>query len=46
MWLIYYIYCMFAFTNEISTFIIFIFLVAVFSTSLREIPLTLLVELV
>ena len=31
MWLIYYLYCIFAFNNELFTFVLFMFLVFAFS---------------
>ena len=43
--MIYYIYCIFAFTSELFPFVVFIFLVVNFSFSLRDIPLTFLVKL-
>ena len=42
-WLIYYLYCIFTFTNDIFPFVIFTFLIVPFSFSLKVI-LTILVE--
>ena len=46
MWLINYLYYKFAFTKEISVFIIFMFFVVAFSFALRVVPLTFLLRLV
>ena len=45
MWLISYLSYMFAFTNELFSFIIYMFLTVAFSFSLREVPLTFLIKL-
>ena len=40
------LYCIYAFTHEIFTLVIFIFLVMAFYLSIKEVPLTFLIKLV
>ena len=46
LWTISYIYCMFAFTSELSHLAIFLYLVVAFSFPPKEVPLAFVVKLV